>query len=153
MEAQCKLIFDQFEPESKAEPEESRSLEERLNERFNGAGGAESYVDPTAKRRVAHDLPSGSRPPDRSFQCKPQHVQSAMQSVYWRQEAMRKQRAEEEERATQELERQQTLLDSVQSAAPVSKRWASIAPVSNIIALQNAKKKIEELKQVSRSEN
>lgn len=154
VEAQCKLIFEEYDeaPPRPTEPPQTdpvdhqqRHLEEESN-----------FKDLMRKKRVAHELPSGSRPIERSFQTKPNHLQNALQSIYQRAEVARKERAEEEEKALNEWDTQSKILEkympesagtSPNSATP--QRRPFVAPVSNIIALQNAKKKIEELKMLN----
>lgn len=176
VEAECKRIFDQFEPDvpsASSEPMEVSSpsrpgstsgdmqLEAQLAERFQDKPS--NYSDSSgAKKRVAHEGGSMSRPVDRAFQAKPKHMQTALQSVFLRTEAVRKQRALEEEKAQRDLEERQVqlskILSSSGSATPSSCnatpsscsssnfRRSLVTPVANIIALQNAKKKIEELR-------
>lgn len=131
----------------------NHSLEAQLAERFQENGkGSSAYLETSgAKKRVAHEGGSMSRPIDRAFQAKPKHMQTALQSVFMRSEAVRKQRAEEEERAKKDLEEREAQLNKLLSSGSTtpssSYRRSLVTPVANIIALQNAKKKIEELRQ------
>lgn len=183
VEAQCKRIFEQFEPttaipdpkqnnnneKQSKKPHSSFSssllpptmnAEAQLAERFNDSNSKLSsgwLESSAAKKRVAHDGGSMSKPVDRAFQAKPKHMQTALQSVFMRTEAVRRQRAEEEEKARKDLEEKEAqlnkILASAGSATPSSSssstayRRSLVQPVANIIALQNAKKKIEELRQ------
>lgn len=187
VEAQCKRIFEQFEPttaipdpkqnnnnEKQSKQSHSRdsfstsllppstsalNAEAQLAERFNDSNSKLSsgwLESSAAKKRVAHDGGSMSKPVDRAFQAKPKHMQTALQSVFMRTEAVRRQRAEEEEKARKDLEEKEAqlnkILASAGSATPSSSsstayRRSLVQPVANIIALQNAKKKIEELRQ------
>lgn len=187
VEAECKRIFDQFESvppainsydiknnknnnnqhsskincSASSTSSAAMGAEAQLAERFNennsklSSGWLESSA---AKKRVAHEGGSMSKPVDRAFQAKPKHMQTALQSVFMRTEAVRKQRAEEEERARRDLEEKEAQLNKILAAGSVTPSSSSsssssafrrslVQPVANIIALQNAKKKIEELKQ------
>lgn len=161
VQEECMRIFEQFEPQppnsnNNARNGESTSTasdaESLLSDRFksDAPGEQKSYLETVAaKKRVAHETSDNSaRPIDRAFQAKPKHMQNALQSIYLRHEAVRKERAEEEERARKDLEEKEAALNRVLAAASTSTpiRRSLVAPVANIIALQNAKKKVEELK-------
>lgn len=161
VQEECKRIFEQFQPlppnsnsdtnngESTSTGSDAESL---LSDRFKNdvPGDQKNYLETVAaKKRVAHETSDNSgRPLDRVFQAKPKHMQHALQSIYLRHEAVRKERAEEEERARKDLEEKEAALNRVLAAASTSTpiRRSLVAPVANIIALQNAKKKVEELK-------
>lgn len=158
-------LFDQYDDDEPEVPPASSSdisepmecannPEAQLAARFQDKGSSNYLDGGGSKKRVAHDAGSMSRPIDRAFQAKPKHMQTALQSVFMRTEAVRKQRAEEEERAKKDFEEKELQLNKILasssssgSATPSSAyRRSLVSPVANIIALQNAKRKIEELK-------
>ncbi|XP_055696931.1 RNA exonuclease 1 homolog isoform X2 [Phlebotomus papatasi] len=135
---QCKLIFEEFQekqPQEPAHQEEKKPIPEVQ----------EPYEDVSKKKRVAHEnaqkrpslLPA---PPKRT-----NHMQNALQSVYQRQKLVRRQlEAAKEVKEPQKPEPQLKSPPQSPGQNPTPRRM--IAPVSNTVALMNAKKRIEELR-------
>uniref|UniRef100_A0A6B2EG46 Putative rna exonuclease 1 n=1 Tax=Phlebotomus kandelakii TaxID=1109342 RepID=A0A6B2EG46_9DIPT len=137
--AQCKMIFEEFQEQPQ---ENSEKLVEK--EKKSEPAPPDPYEDVAKKKRIAHEnaqsrpslLPA---PPKRV-----NHMQNALQSVYQRQELVRRQ-LEAAKPVKEEPKIEPPLKSPPQSPGnPTVRR--TIAPVSNSIALMNAKKRIEELK-------
>ncbi len=147
---QCRMIFDEYS--SKEPTNEIKEIKEPALKDIDLF--AESS-DTSGKKRQAHENADKRILP--SFIRKPNHVQSAMQSIYIRQEIVRKQKEKElaeleekKKKLEEELSVNQTPLVNPSVFIHPAKR-PSIAPVSNLLALQEAKKKVEALKAAKQS--
>ncbi|XP_037891689.1 RNA exonuclease 1 homolog [Glossina fuscipes] len=168
---ECEMIFDQLEQEfatlqseTKKEPELERDT--NVGPKRKVAQEEEQYSAAPQKKRVAYenaDKQKSHATP--STVLKPDHRKNAIHSVFNRQNAVRREQEEEaiaqkialreaEERVKEANEalrkaREKTLTPLIPTSylTPVTKSTTRlIAPVSNMLALQRAKKKVEELK-------
>lgn len=179
VEAQCRMIFEEYEPKeisademngttSKPDDNEKSSIE---NETALG------------KKRLAHE---NADRPIIPFKKSVNHAQNAMQvsqkkyilpfplqlnkcefqSVFLRQETIRKQQEAKEEKNRREIEKRETVQEEKRKSLEAEKpktgltplispaalippsRYGlkSFAPVSNMLAIQRAKEKVQELK-------
>ncbi|GAB0096694.1 RNA exonuclease 1 homolog [Sergentomyia squamirostris] len=140
--AQCKMFFDEFTAQEASDADKSKEIPQ--NTKKAEPEVPDTAEDVTKRKRVAHEnaqkRPSLLTAPAN----RPNHMQNTLQSVYQRQEIVRKQLelAKEQEKPDLQLLRSPPLSPGT-LGMPNQRR---IAPVSNTIALMNAKKKIEELK-------
>ncbi|XP_055679057.1 putative exonuclease GOR [Lutzomyia longipalpis] len=141
IEAQCKMIFEEFTAQESTEGRTSDKPP--LLEKKPEPEAPELHEEHAKKKRIAHEnaqkrpslLPA---PPKRV-----NHIQTALHSVYQRQELVRKQLE-----VTKEQEKVEAPLKSPPLSPGNPANFARrIAPVSNTVALINAKKRIEELRQ------
>lgn len=156
IDEECRRIFEELKNSTKSKPkpvEDEPKLEPK------------EYEDLLKKKRVAHEGTSFKLPTQ--IVKRTNHTQNAMQAVYNRQEVFRKKLEKEQEDAAEKLRIAQ---DNLKKAAEEYKKSqekhlnltplipksyltpptripgrSTIAPISNAIALANAKKKVDEL--------
>ncbi|XP_055905651.1 RNA exonuclease 1 homolog isoform X2 [Eupeodes corollae] len=160
---ECEMIYDQVEqqfasmhksgsPEPPIPSKRKVSLDEEDEEKYPGLL--------QQKKRVARENSMNMKPLIQVAPRKPSHMQNAMKSVYNRQEQVRKMQeekaaaikeAEEKVREANEAlrkiqEKELTPIIPKSYLQPSKPTGRTIAPVANILALERARKKVEELK-------
>ncbi|CAD7091919.1 unnamed protein product [Hermetia illucens] len=156
--AQCKMIYEEYTSQTGL----TNSQEKQTAEEAASAHKPEesNYEDARERKKwLAHEKSAGAKPLIQPVVRKTNHVQNAMQSVYRRQEIVRLQQeaaaaaaalkaAEERERAEEKLKEENNLTPLIPRnyLQPPKIPVRSIAPASNVLAIERAKKKIEELR-------
>lgn len=173
VEAQCRMIFEEFEPDTVAPASDAdATTQSSTNEPYDPMA---KYDDSGKRKRVAYENAESQHKPLKTSNQNINHVRNAMQSVFRRQEIVRqqmeaKQKKEEEEvakRQAAQLEAKRKSLEQelngtsptnnstpkltplVTPASVANSRYYSkkmITPVSNILAIQKAKEKVEQLR-------
>lgn len=150
---QCRMIFDEY---STKEPAESREPEESPAAKETSVLKDVDLFAPLGKKRQAYENADHARALP-AFLKKPDHVQNAKQAIYIRQEMVRRQKEQElaeleekKKKLEEELKGNQTPLINPSVFQHPTKR-PSITPISNLLALQEAKKKVEALKAAKQS--
>lgn len=166
VEAQCRMIFEEFDPEMVTPASDSESTTNKDETHDPMA----KYDDSGKRKRVAYENADSQQKPMRTTKPSTNHVQNAMQSVFRRQEIVRKQMEEKQQKEQEELAKRQeaerkafelaqkaksTTNNSTTKLTPsfpptplTNQRNYSktFAPVSNVLAIQKAKEKVEQLR-------
>uniref|UniRef100_A0A1A9WIF3 EloA-BP1 domain-containing protein n=1 Tax=Glossina brevipalpis TaxID=37001 RepID=A0A1A9WIF3_9MUSC len=173
---ECEMIYDQLEQEFATIQSETKKEPDVKSDTSSGTKrkviqDEEQYSNVTQKKRVAYEnadkQKSNVTPPTI---LKPDHRKNALHAIFNRQNAIRREQEEEaaatkialreaEERVKEANEalrkaREKTLTPLIPASylTPVTKPPSRlIAPVTNILALERAKKKVEELKAEKKS--
>ncbi|KAH8326182.1 hypothetical protein KR067_003107 [Drosophila pandora] len=166
---QCEMIFDELENKfaqksdvvGEMTPDSSRKRKAPSPDIDVYTEAATAAIQ---KRRVAHDNADKNKPQVLPASVgKPNHIRNAMQAIFERRAELRRQEKLRAEAAAEQLRQAQervrlaqeelrkaqvntlTPLISRSALTPPVRSARSIAPVSNIVAIARAKKKIEEL--------
>lgn len=172
VEAQCRMIFEEFDPETVTPSTDSESAAHpNKDESYDPMA---KYDDCGKRKRVAYENADSQHKPMKPFSQSTNHVQNALQSVFRRQEIVRKQMEEKQQKEQEEeakrqaqLEAKRKLIEQKQNAkvpnasnsttklTPLvsppplaNQRYYSkfSAPISNVLAIQKAKEKVEQLR-------
>ncbi|XP_055381056.1 RNA exonuclease 1 homolog isoform X2 [Condylostylus longicornis] len=156
---QCKQIFEEFKNTQKSnEPKNITKEIDSKQKRKSFDSVDENPQDDNKRKRIAHE---GATATGKNFEVpiikKINHVQNAYQSVYNRQEQLRKEKketeaaalalvkeAEEKLREAEENLRKATMAQK-QTLTPLIPK---IKPIVNYLALEKAKKKVDEMRKL-----
>lgn len=160
---ECEMIYDQVEQQfaSMHKSDEPPPIATGSKRKVSLDEDDEKYPGlPQHKKRVAYENSLNAKPLLQVAPRKPSFMSNAMKSVYNRQEEVRKlqeekaaaiKEAEEKVREANEAlrkiqEKELTPVIPKSYLTPSKPAYRTIAPVANILALERARKKVEELK-------